>query len=91
MTVTEVPVPLNCTDGFIEAFYGRPEAFLDADVRAGQSAWGFVGQNGIDRGCHGWPMTCSRAAGTPSRGREPRSGSSLPPGQLAEGMRSRSR
>ncbi len=39
-TVTEVPIPLDCADGFTEAFYGRPEAFLDADVRAAQSAWG---------------------------------------------------
>ncbi len=35
-----VPVPRDCTDGFIEAFYGRPEAFSDASVRAAQSAWG---------------------------------------------------
>ncbi len=38
-TVTPVPIPLDCTDGFIEAFYGRPEALLDADVRAAQSGW----------------------------------------------------
>ena len=42
-TVTAVPVPIDCVDGFTEAFYGRPEAFLDADVRRSQSAWGFVG------------------------------------------------
>ena len=41
-TVTHVPIPLECTDGFTEAFYGRPEAFLDPDVRAGQSAWQFA-------------------------------------------------
>ena len=38
-TVTPVPIPLTCTDGFIEAFYGRPEALLDAAVRAAQSGW----------------------------------------------------
>ena len=40
-TVTPVPIPLECTDGFIEAFYGRPEWLLDADadVRAAQSGW----------------------------------------------------
>jgi hypothetical protein len=41
-TVTPVPVPLDCVDGFTEAFYGRPEAFLDPEVRRSQSAWGFV-------------------------------------------------
>lgn len=41
-TVTEVPVPIDCVDGFTEAFYARPEQFLDPDVRASQSAWGFV-------------------------------------------------
>ncbi|MGO9342570.1 MAG: class I SAM-dependent methyltransferase [Acidimicrobiales bacterium] len=41
-TVTAVPIPINCVDGFTEAFYGRPEAFLEPDVRRSQSAWGFV-------------------------------------------------
>src|SRR6202000_283864 len=27
--VLEVPIPLDCTDGFTETFYGRPEMFLD--------------------------------------------------------------
>ncbi|GAA0477231.1 hypothetical protein Ade02nite_95760 [Paractinoplanes deccanensis] len=40
--VVEVPVPIDCTDGFTEAFYARPERFLDPRVRAAQSAWGFV-------------------------------------------------
>jgi SAM-dependent methyltransferase len=41
-TVAEVPVPIDCVDGFTEAYYARPEAFLDPRVRAAQSAWGFV-------------------------------------------------
>jgi hypothetical protein len=41
-TVTPVPVPFDCVDGFTEAFYGRPEAFLEPAVRRSQSAWGFV-------------------------------------------------
>jgi hypothetical protein len=41
--VTPVPVPLDCRDGFTEAFYGRPEAFLQPEVRRSQSAWSFVG------------------------------------------------
>jgi hypothetical protein len=40
--VETVPVPLDCTDGFAEAFYGRPESFLDPHVRAAQSSWAFV-------------------------------------------------
>lgn len=40
--VIEVPIPLDCTDGFQEAFYGRPEAFLNKDVRQAQSAWSFL-------------------------------------------------
>jgi len=40
--VTEVPIAPDCPDGFTEAYYARPEAFLEASVRRGQSAWGFV-------------------------------------------------
>lgn len=48
--VSVVPVALDCEDGFTEAFYGRPEAFLDPDVRRSQSAWGFGDAgDGIER------------------------------------------
>ncbi|MFF4618817.1 class I SAM-dependent methyltransferase [Nonomuraea jabiensis] len=40
--VMPVPIPVDCVDGFTEAFYARPERFLDPQVRASQSAWGFV-------------------------------------------------
>lgn len=40
--VIPIPIPLDCTDGFQEAFYGRPEAFLEKEVRLSQSAWGFL-------------------------------------------------
>jgi SAM-dependent methyltransferase len=40
--VIPVPIPLDCVDGFQEAFYGRPEAFLEKEVRRSQSAWGFL-------------------------------------------------
>ncbi len=40
--VQAIPIPLDCVDGFQEAFYGRPEAFLDPRVRRAQSAWGFL-------------------------------------------------
>ncbi len=37
-----VPIPIDCVDGFTEAFYARPERFLDPRVRRSQSAWGFI-------------------------------------------------
>lgn len=40
--ITSIPVPFDCIDGFQEAFYGRPEAFLKKEVRTNQSAWGFL-------------------------------------------------
>jgi SAM-dependent methyltransferase len=49
-TVTPVPIPVDCTDGFTEAFYARPAMFLDPAVRASQSAWGFVAPEAIERG-----------------------------------------
>jgi hypothetical protein len=41
-TVTNVPIPLECTDGFNEAYYGRPELLLDSAARQACSAWSFV-------------------------------------------------
>ena len=43
--VRTIPIPVDCADGFAEAYYARPEGFLDPAVRRSQSAWGF-----IDRG-----------------------------------------
>ena len=42
LTITNIKIPFDCTDGFQEAFYGRPEGFLQAEVRNAQSAWGFL-------------------------------------------------
>ncbi len=51
--VQDVPIPQDCTDGFAEAFYGRPEALLDPEVRRAQSAWAFAppgtNEHGLDR------------------------------------------
>ena len=38
-----VAIPLACRDGFNEAYYGRPERFLDEGARLACSAWSFVG------------------------------------------------
>lgn len=47
--VEAVPIPFDCTDGFVEAFYGRPEALLDPQVRAAQSAWATLDEKAIAR------------------------------------------
>jgi hypothetical protein len=49
-TVTKVPVPIDCVDGFVEAYYARPEALLDPTVRAAQSVWAFVAPETLERG-----------------------------------------
>lgn len=48
-TVMPVPIPIDCVDGFTEAYYARPERILDPAVRRSQSAWGFVDQAATDR------------------------------------------
>ena len=40
--VQAVPIPLSCRDGFNEAYYGRPEVFLDPDARLACSSWSMV-------------------------------------------------
>jgi hypothetical protein len=37
--IESIPIPANCTDGFFEAHYARPEAYLDPAVRGAQSVW----------------------------------------------------
>jgi SAM-dependent methyltransferase len=40
--VERIPTPGDCTDGFFEAFWRRPEALLDARVRSAQSVWALL-------------------------------------------------
>lgn len=40
--VEPIAIPKDCTDGFQVAFYARPEAFLQKEVRKSQSAWSFL-------------------------------------------------
>ena len=42
VTVERVPVPADCTDGFNEAYYARPERLLEPGARQACSAWSFV-------------------------------------------------
>lgn len=37
--IERLPTPADCTDGFFEAFWNRPERLLDPRVRASQSMW----------------------------------------------------
>jgi hypothetical protein len=48
--VDAVPVPFDCIDGFGEAFYARPEAFLRPDVRAATSGFGLADPAAVQRG-----------------------------------------
>ena len=41
--IEPVPVPWDCADGFFEAYWRRPEAYLDENVRRGVSVWSRVG------------------------------------------------
>jgi SAM-dependent methyltransferase len=51
LDVSVVPIPGDCVDGFLGAFWRRPEAYLDPTVRAGMSSFGRVAdvQRGIER------------------------------------------
>jgi SAM-dependent methyltransferase len=40
--VERIPIPADCSDGFVEAYWNRPEAFLDPEVRASQSLWALL-------------------------------------------------
>lgn len=42
--VRPLTIPRGCSDGFADAFYGRPEAMLRPEVRKAQSAWSFVSE-----------------------------------------------
>ena len=44
-----VLVPWDCADGFFEAYWRRPEAYLDENVRRGISVWAAVGPDAEQR------------------------------------------
>ena len=54
--MTKVPIPFDCVDGFVEAYYARPEALLDppcaARSRRGRSSsprWSSAGSSACAR------------------------------------------
>lgn len=59
-TVQPVPIPLDCTDGFNEAYYGRPELLLNPAARQACSAWSFID----DHARQGFDASLRRALGS---------------------------
>jgi SAM-dependent methyltransferase len=51
--VEPVLVPWDCADGFFEAYWRRPEAYLDDHVRRGVSVWARVGPKAEQRAVRG--------------------------------------
>jgi SAM-dependent methyltransferase len=50
--VEPVLVPWDCADGFFEAYWRRPEAYLEESVRRGVSVWARVGPEVERRAVH---------------------------------------
>jgi SAM-dependent methyltransferase len=49
-TITAVPVPRDCWDGFCSAFWQRPEAYLDPRVRSGISYFSIIDEDLVAAG-----------------------------------------
>ena len=49
--ISPVPIPHDCTDGFLAAYWRRPEAYLDRRVRDAMSSFWKIGDigRGLDR------------------------------------------
>lgn len=49
--ITPVPVPGNCSDGFLHAYWSRPAAYLDERIRSGSSSFWTISdaQTGLAR------------------------------------------
>ena len=47
--IEPVLIPWDCADGFFEACWRRPEAYLDENVRRGISVWARVGPDAEQR------------------------------------------
>jgi SAM-dependent methyltransferase len=48
--IERVPIPHDCIDGFLAAFWRRPEAYLDPAVRAGISGFALLDEDVVRRG-----------------------------------------
>jgi SAM-dependent methyltransferase len=50
--IEPVLIPWDCADGFFEAYWRRPEAYLEDHVRRGMSVWTSVGTDAEQRAVH---------------------------------------
>ena len=41
--ISPVPIPHDCTDGFLYAYWRRPGAYLDPRIRSGSSSFWAIG------------------------------------------------
>jgi DNA-binding transcriptional MerR regulator len=59
-----VPIPWDCADGFYEAYWRRPEAYLEEGVRRAVSTWARVGPAAEQRAVDGLrgDLACGRWA-----------------------------
>ena len=61
--VEPVLIPWDCADGFFEAYWRRPEAYLDEHVRRGMSVWTGSGRRPSSGRCAACATTSPRAGG----------------------------
>jgi SAM-dependent methyltransferase len=50
ISVFDVPIPRDCSDGFLGAYWARPEAYLDAGVRSAISGFAKVAPDELAQG-----------------------------------------
>jgi hypothetical protein len=43
--IEPVMIPWDCEDGFFKAYWRRPQAYLDEDIRRATSVWGRLGSD----------------------------------------------
>ena len=48
--IEPLPLPADCTDGFGEAYWARPEAYLDPEMRRGMSCFQRLEQTELEDG-----------------------------------------
>ncbi|HEX6652399.1 MAG TPA: hypothetical protein VF072_06630, partial [Thermoleophilaceae bacterium] len=48
--IEPVPIPHDCVDGFLHAYWRRPHAYLDPQVRAGISVFALMEPASVDTG-----------------------------------------
>jgi SAM-dependent methyltransferase len=61
--VHEVPIPCDCKDGFLGAFWQKPESYLHPDVRRGISAFESYPPTRLKGASAGFRKISARAAG----------------------------